>query len=217
MSARRIIDLTYDLNPQTPVYPDYPRVEITILETLQDVIPGRRSLNSSRIAIGMHCGTHMDAPFHFIGNGRTIDQVPLECLVGPAVLVDLREAAKDGVIEKKDLADFYPKLNRTRKIVINTGWSHVWGKPNYFTDHPVLTAEAAQFLVDSGVQLVGLDTPSVDRPPFPAHIPLLGSDIVIVENLTNLDDIAGEVFELIVLPLKITSREGSPVRAIALT
>ena len=76
MGASRIIDLTYYLNPQTPVYPDYPPVEITILETLQDVREGRRSLNSSRIAIGMHCGTHMDAPFHFVGNGRTIDQVP---------------------------------------------------------------------------------------------------------------------------------------------
>jgi kynurenine formamidase len=217
MSARRIIDLTYDLNPQTPVYPDYPRVEITILETVQDINPGRRSLNSSRIAIGMHCGTHMDAPFHFFGNGRTIDQVPLERLVGPAVLADLRKAAKDGVVEKNDLTDFYSKLNETRRIVINTGWSCAWGKPNYFTDHPVLTSEAAQFLVDSGVQLVGIDAPSVDRPPFPAHIPLLGSDIVIVENLTNLDAIESEVFELIVLPLKISSREGSPVRAIALT
>jgi kynurenine formamidase len=192
-------------------------VEITILETLQDVKPGRRSLNSSRIAIGIHCGTHMDAPFHFVGNGRTIDQVPLQRLVGPAVLADLRKAAKDGVIEKNDLADFYAELKKTRRIVINTGWSGAWGKPNYFTDHPVLTSEAAQFLVDSGVQLVGIDAPSVDRPPFPAHIPLLGSDIVIVENLTNLDAIESEVFELIVLPLKISSREGSPVRAIALT
>ena len=217
MGASRIIDLTYDLNPQTPVYPDYPPVEITILETLQDVREGRRSLNSSRIAIGMHCGTHMDAPFHFVGNGRTIDQVPLERLVGPAVLADLREAAKDGVIDKDDVTGFYTKLNETRRIVIYTGWSSEWGSPNYFTNHPVLTSKAAQFLVDSGVQLVGVDFPSVDRPPFPAHIPLLGNDVVIVENLTNLEAIEREVFDLIVLPLKISSREGSPVRAIALT
>ena len=217
MGASRIIDLTYDLNPQTPVYPDYPPVEITILETLQDVREGRRSLNSSRIAVGMHCGTHMDAPFHFVGNGRTIDQVPLERLVGPAVLADLREAAKDGVIDKDDVTGFYTKLNETRRIVIYTGWSSEWGSPNYFTNHPVLTSKAAQFLVDSGVQLVGVDFPSVDRPPFPAHIPLLGNDVVIVENLTNLEAIEREVFDLIVLPLKICSREGSPVRAIALT
>jgi len=217
MGSRRIIDLTYDLNPQTPVYPDYPPVEITILETLQDVREGRRSLNSSRIAIGMHCGTHMDAPFHFIENGRTIDQVPLERLVGPAMLADLREAAKDGVIEKDDVTDFYSQLTETRRIVIYTGWSSEWGSPNYFTNHPVLTSEVAQFLVDSGVQLVGVDFPSVDRPPFPAHIPLLGNDVVIVENLTNLGAIERKVFELVVLPLKISSREGSPVRAIALT
>lgn len=217
MAGRRVIDLTYELNPQTPVYPDYPPVDITILETLQDVKPGRRSLNSSRIAIGIHCGTHMDAPLHFVGNGLTIDQIPLERLVGSAVLADLRESARNGLIEKNDLTAFYSKLKATRRIVINTGWSSQWGKPSYFTDHPVLTSEAAHFLVDTGVQLVGIDAPSVDRPPFPAHIPFLENDCVIVENLTNLDAIKSEVFEFIVLPLKISSREGSPVRAIALT
>jgi arylformamidase len=215
--VKRIIDLTHDLNPQTPVYPDYTPVEITIHETLQDVKAGRRSLNSSRIAIGMHCGTHMDAPFHFIAGGRTIDQVPLERLVGPVVLADLRKVAKNGVIDRSDFTAFYPQLRETRRIVILTGWSCEWGKPNYFTHHPVLTSEAAQYLVDSGVQLVGIDAPSVDCPPFPAHLPLLGNDVVIVENLTNLDAIESEVFDLVVLPLKISSREGSPVRAIALT
>jgi len=215
MSSKRIIDLTYDLNPQTPVYADYPPVEITIHETLRDLRPDRRALNSSRIAVGMHCGTHMDAPFHFIGNGRTIDRVPLERLVGPAVLADLRRDAKGGVIEKNHLKRYYAKIKRARKIVMNTGWSRTWGTPEYFTSHPVMTAEAAEFLVDSGVQLVGVDTPSVDQPPFPAHLPLLTHDVIIVENLTKLNAIRSQIFELIVLPLKVTAREASPVRAIA--
>jgi arylformamidase len=80
----------------------------------------------------------------------------------------------------------------------------------------VFTPEAAQFVVDCGVRLVGVDFPSVDRPPFPAHIAFLGNGIVIVENLTNLPAIEKEVFHLVVLPLKFTGRDGSPVRAIAL-
>jgi kynurenine formamidase len=216
MKERRIIDLTYDLNPQTPVYPGDPQVEISILETIGDVKPGRRSLNSSRIAVGMHSGTHMDAPFHFFGDGRTIDQVPLERLIGPTVLVDLRRSLKKRVIAKEHLRVHHSKLRKVRRIVINSGWSKTWGKPMYFTDHPVMTSDAAQFLIDSGIQLVGIDAPSVDRPPFPAHILLLGNDVVIVENLTNLDAVKGEVFELVVLPLRISAREGSPVRAIAM-
>lgn len=216
MSSKRIIDLTYDLNPQTPVYPGYPPVEITIHETLRDFRPDRRALNSSRIAVGMHCGTHMDAPFHFIGNGRTIDRVPLERLAGPAVLADLRRVSKGGVIEENHLKGHYAKIKKARKIVMNTGWSRTWGKEEYFTSHPVMTAEAAEFLVDLGVQLVGIDTPSIDQPPFPAHEPLLSHDVVIVENLTKLNAIRSQIFELIVLPLRITAREASPVRAIAI-
>jgi len=214
--SSRIIDLTYDLNPQTPPYPGDAPAEISIVETVRDVRPGRRSFNSSRIAVGMHCGTHMDAPFHFFGNGRTIDQVPLERLIGPTVLADLRRSLKNGVIEKNHLTSYRHKLKKARRIVINTGWSRTWGKAAYFTDHPVMTSDAAQFLVDSGIQLVGIDTPSVDRAPFPAHISLLGNDVVIVENMTNLGAIKSEVFELVVLPLKITARDGSPVRAIAM-
>lgn len=74
---------------------------------------------------------------------------------------------------------------------------------------------SAQFLVDSDVHVVSLDTPSVDLPPFPAHLVLLGNDVVIVENLRNRDAIPQEVFELIVLLLKIVGRDGSPVRALA--
>lgn len=215
MKSKRIIDLTYELNPQTPVYPNYPPVEITILERSTDIRQDRRALNSSRVAVGIHCGTHMDAPFHFIEKGRRIDQVPLERLVGPAVLADLRRVAKGGVIEKHHLTPYYAKLKKTRRIVMNTGWAKTWGKAEYFTAHPVMTSEAAEFLVDSGAYLVGVDTPSVDRSPYPAHVPLLSHDVLIVENMRNLNAIKSQVFELIVLPLKITAREGSPVRAIA--
>lgn len=211
-----IIDLTYRLDPTTPVFPNYPPVAIEVLESTRCNRPdGRRSLNSTRISVGAHCGTHMDAPFHFIENGRTIDEIPLDQCVGEAVLLDLRNAISDGRIEVKHLEPHQAKLRELRKAVVQTGWSEMWGRPEFFTDHPVFTPEAAQFVVDCGMHLIGVDFPSVDHPPFPAHLAFLGHGIVIVENLTNLSRIKKDVFNLAVLPLKITGRDGSPVRAIA--
>ena len=102
-----------------------------------------------------------------------------------------------------------------RKVVLHTGWRETWGQDGYFADHPLISA-AAKFLVGCGVHLIGVDMPSVDQPPFDAHLKFLGSNVVIVENLANLAQIRGDVFELIALPLKLKVREASPVRAIAM-
>jgi len=208
----RIIDLSYELEPATPVYPGDAGVEIGILETTSSKVAGRRALNNSRISVSIHTGTHMDAPFHFFEDGRTIDQVPLERFCGPALCVDLEGAQTIDAAKLKPLAE---KIRRQPKVILHTGWAARWKTPDFFTGHPCLTEDGAQFLVDAGVHLIGLDTPSVDLPPFPAHLVLLGNDVVIVENLRNLDAIPQELFELIVLPLKIAGRDGSPVRAIA--
>ena len=217
MKPSIVVDLSHRLDPKTPVFAEYPAVDIEVLESTGDVQPdGRRSLNSSRIAVGMHCGTHMDAPFHFFEDRFRIDQVPLDRFVGPSVLVDVRPSGGRGQIEPEHLTHLRDVLERTRKVVIKTGWYKRWGEPCYFTDFPVVSGSAAEFLVECGVELFGIDTPSVDDPPFPAHLVLLGNDVVIVENLTNLDAVEGDVFQLVVLPLKITGRDASPARAIAM-
>jgi len=106
-------------------------------------------------------------------------------------------------------------LRHVRAAVLHTGWSKQWGSPGYFSDHPCISSEAARFLVDCGVQVVGVDMPSVDREPYTAHRVLLGAGVLIVENLTNLDAIGADLFQLIVLPLKLVGCDGSPVRAVA--
>lgn len=217
MPDRTPIDLSYALEPTTPVYPNYPAVAVEILEsTRYTIVDGRRSLNSSKITIGMHCGTHMDSPFHFFENGVSVDQGPLAVCTGPAVMIDVRDKLLDGLIDVAHLKPQEAKIRETRRVVVHTGWSGKWGSPEFFTSHPMFTSEAARFMVDCGVRLVGVDFPSVDRPPFPVHIVLLGSGVVIVENLTNLASVQSEVFTFIALPLKFTGRDGSPVRAIAL-
>jgi len=157
----------------------------------------------------------MDAPCHFFPSGLTIDQMPLEQCMGPASLLKLTDLATGSEIDLTAVPGLKDKLSRTRKLILNTGWARHWGSPRYFTDHPRISAESAAFLVDCGINLIGVDMPSVDRPPFPAHLAFLGNGIAIVENLTNLDAVEADEFQLTVLPLKLMGRDASPVRAIA--
>jgi arylformamidase len=213
--SKRFIDLSYPIEQQMPVLPNYPPVEITILDTTALQEPdGPRHLNSSRIAIGLHTGTHMDAPFHFFGNGKTFEQIPLDQCIGAATLVRLPDHGPRVPITPQDLWAHRGSVRETRKVVIATGWSRWWGDPVFFTDHPIITQEAAETLLEWGTHLIGVDFPSVDRAPYPAHVAFLGNGAVIVENLTNLDAVGTEQFKLIALPLKLVARDGSPVRAI---
>lgn len=210
------IDLSHPLSSRTPLFPGTPCVELEPIERTEDPPAlGRRSLNVTRLSMVVHTGTHMDAPFHFFPSGLTIDQMPLEQCLGPAVLVNLTGLTAGSEIDLTTVPGLKDKLSRTRKLVLNTGWAQHWGNPTYFTDHPCISAESAAFLVDCGIHLIGIDTPSVDRPPFPAHLAFLSNGIAIVENLTNLDAIKADDFQLAVLPLKLTGRDASPVRAIA--
>lgn len=207
MSRKRIVDLSRPLGTDTPVFPGDGPVRVAILDD--------SAINLSRIDFSLHTGTHMDAPFHFFPDGETIDQVIPERAMGSACMVDLRGVSPDD-IQSRHLELHRAALRETRIVVLHTGWSRRWTGPEYFTGHPCLASGAAQLLVDCGVQLVAVDMPSVDRAPYPAHRILLGAGVLIVENLANLESIGVDRFELIVLPLKLVGRDGSPVRAIAI-
>lgn len=208
MNPGGIIDLSQPIGADTPVFPGDGPVRVAILD--------ESSMNLSRIDFSVHTGTHMDAPFHFFSDAETIDSVAPKRAICPARLIDLRGIPPLGEIRRKDLEPHRDALSQTRAAVLHTGWSKHWGNPLYFTDHPSLAADAAQFLVACGVGLAAVDMPSVDREPYPAHRILLGAGVLIVENLTNLEAIGADRFLLIVLPLKLVGRDGSPVRAVAI-
>ena len=207
MISGRLVDLSQPVGPDTPVYPGDGPVRLTVLDD--------SSMKLSRIDLSLHTGTHMDAPFHFIAGAETIDRVPLERCLCPARLIDLR-AIGNGEIRREHLETHRAAFGQTSAAVLYTGWSRHWGSARYFREHPCLAADAAQFLVDAGVGLVGVDMPSVDLAPYAAHHVLLGAGVLIVENLTNLEAIRADRFQLAVLPLKLSGRDGSPVRAVAL-
>jgi arylformamidase len=210
------VDLSHPLHHDTPTFPGAPRVRVDVLERCADrPSKGRRSLNISLLSMMVHTATHMDAPFHFFETGCTIEQIPLDRCIGTALLVDVSRTGPREEIHLREIPGLREKLHDVKKVVLNTGWAAHWGQTGYFTDHPRLTDESARFLLECGVHLVGIDAPSVDRQPFPAHLELLGNGCVIVENLTNLSTIDNERFHLTVLPLLIVGRDGSPVRAVA--
>ena len=169
----------------------------------------------SHLHLGSHSGTHLDAPSHVVEDGAGVDEVPLELLVGPAVVVDLRDLGPREPVVWERLAAY---ARPGRMLVLHTGWSRSWGSVRY-DEHPYLDAEAAWALVAAGVRTVGIDAPSIDETGgkgLPAHAALLTSGGVVVENLTNLAAVDHPEPVLSVLPLPLRGCDGSPVRAVAL-
>lgn len=215
---KKIVDLSYYLNEETKPFPDNAPFKLKSQQSIPldhpAGLPGY--VNSSAISTNLHNGTHLDAPHHFYNNRKVIDEVPLGSCMGKAHLIDLSGKKPKEVIDADDLRPHDEQLNTFRIILIRTGWSLRWGQSNYFTEFPYLSRAAAQYLAEKRIQLFGIDTPSVDYPPNEAHFILLGNDILIVENLTNLDCLKNASFEFIALPLKISNAEASPVRAVAI-
>ncbi len=141
--------------------------------------------------------------------------------VGEGIILDLREIKHGKVLGLDDLESALGgrEIKDGDKVLLHTGWEDHWGSDDYINSHSGLGKDAAKFLVKKGVDLVGIDTPNLDHPDasdFPAHHTLLGSQVLIVENLCNLGSIGGKRFTFIALPLKIKEGTGSPIRAIAL-
>ena len=208
-----LIDLSHPLTDDTPPFPGDPAVAIKVLQSTDQTGPEeRQSLNCAQITLPIHCATHIDAPFHFYADRATIDQIPLVDCAGPAYKIDLYNRP---IIDAIDLAPHRDTIACHPHLILNTDWYKRWEQPGFFSEHPVLTAAAAQLIVNCGVRLVGVDIPSVDRPPHPAHLVLLGNDVLIVENLTNLGALGDNSFDFSAIPLAIAGRDGSPVRAFA--
>ncbi len=200
----RYIDLSMPISPAMPTNePDHFPPRITPYADIAS-----RGWAGSTITIDSHCGTHVDAPSHFVAGEIGVDEIPLDVLVGPGEKVD----AHGPVVTADQVADA-----RAGRVVVHTGCSEHSDQPSYITDYTHLDVEAAHLLVRNGVRLVGIDSPSVDAPGVDAvHQILLGHGVIIVENLANTAALP-QVFELIVSPLRIVGGDGSPARVVAVS
>ena len=206
----RIIDVTLPVQPGMLTYPGDPVVSI---ERTSDMRHGDVS-NLSIVSMSTHTGTHVDPPIHFVEGGATIDAMPLETLVGEALVVDLRGVGTIGAEELEALelpAD-------VERLLFLTDWSARWAEPSpAFPDVVTcVSAEGARWLIARGIRLVGTDFISIegaDDPTFPVHRALLGANIAIVEGL-DLRDVPAGRYTLWCLPLKIQDGDGGPARVV---
>lgn len=215
----RYIDLTFPIHTGMTTFPRswHPKVEITQLGSLD--VEGRET---RKLVIGTHSGTHCDAPRHFIEGGETIDNLPLNTLIGPALLADFSDKPKGfeiGVEEFRSVAGDGP----FERIAMRFDWDRNWGSADYYGNHPYISKQCARWLVSKGLRLLAMDTPMPDNPrpdpddeeDSPIHKILLGNDVILVEYLCNLHALKLKNFTLIALPMKIEGADGSPVRCVA--
>lgn len=216
----KITDLTFEIKEAMPVFKAHwhPAVEITMLGRHE--IEGRQT---RKIILGTHTGTHMDAPLHFIKGGASIDQLQLEIFAGKALIIKFPDAKAGREILSADIRGFWDEFPKIERVVFRYDWSDQWEKDCYYRDYPYLSMDAADFLVEKKVQLVGMDTPSPDNPKngprgledSPIHKLLLSKGIVLVEYLNNLRAIQSDLVDFFVFPLKLKGADGSPVRCLA--
>lgn len=204
-----IHDISLPVSEALVVWPGDPAIHITQPSHLDK---GDKA-TVSRLDMGAHTGTHLDAPCHFIRGGVGVDSLDLTTLVGPALVVDV---TTDGNLS----ADLLKGLGippRTRRVLFHTRNSKLWlrDEPDFSKDFVGITADGAQWLVEFGVRLVGMDYLSVA--PFgqsgPTHQTLLQAGVIIVEGL-NLSQVQAGMYTLVCLPLRLVGIDGSPARAI---
>jgi len=170
----------------------------------------------SQIIMGSHQGTHLDAMYHFFDDGRTLDQMPLDWFYGPAHVLRIPKAANES-ITVDDLRPFKSLLVPEAKIIVATGWYQQFGQPHFFDDFPSFSLEAATYLVEQGIRLLGMDIPTPGKQWLELHHILLAphAEIVVVEGLTNLNALP-DSFIFAGFPLNFQGRDGSPIRAVAI-
>ena len=212
----KVIDLTITISEKIPTFPGAPRPNFINWETLE-----KDGYNLELLFLSSHTGTHIDAPYHFLKKGQKIHQIMTRRLVTEAILIKIPKGANQS-ITKNDIQKFEEKngwIDDGSTIIFHTGWQKNLNKKSYFLKNPGLEISAAKYLASKKINLVGIDSPSIDLgkdEKFSVHHVLAKSGILIVENLANLDKINSEEFHLIVAPLKLKNATGSPVRAMAL-
>jgi len=211
----KIVDLTLTVSDEIPTFPGSPQPSFIPWENVKE-----DSYNLELLFLSTHTGTHMDAPYHFLEKGAKIHEISLKKLVSEAVLIKSKKKNGES-ITKIDIQKFekkHGKINNFSSVIFSTGWQRNLQKKYYFTKNPGLSLSAAKYLASKKINLVGIDSPSIDLgtdSKFSVHQIFAKKGILIVENLANLEKIKSSKFHLVVLPLKLKNATGSPVRAIA--
>lgn len=233
----RVIDLTHAFSADTVVWPT--EEPFVLIPQYGQDMPDGYFYASNRVTMPEHGGTHIDAPVHFARGGHTLDQVPLDRLIGPAVRIDVIHACADDRDYRITIHDFdrweaaHGRIPDAAIVLLQTGFARHWPvRADYLgTDlggsagvralrFPGLHPEAAAWLIrERRVKAVGIDTASIDygrSTDFKTHVTLLSHNVPVFENLGDLGALPVRGFEIIALPMKIAGGSGGPVRIIAI-
>lgn len=204
----RIYDLSVPIKTGGLVYPGNPEISVE----LQQAVAKGASANVSLIRFGSHTGTHADASRHFFDDGQPVDQIPLERLIGPAILIafpdDVRSVTAENLKSRK--------LEGQKRVLIRTRNSALLSQQQFVPDYTFLAPDGAQYLVDIGVELVGVDYLSIEQfhsGHHKTHKTLLARSVVIVEGLNFSAPPPGQ-YQFICLPLRLEGCDGAPARAV---
>jgi arylformamidase len=204
----RIYDISVPIRSGGFVYPGNPEIDIT----LQQAVAKGAGANVSTVRFGSHTGTHADAARHFFDDGQPVDQIPLERLIGPALLIAFPDDVRAVGAAELGAHDF----KRHKRILLRTRNSALLSQKEFAGDYTYLAPDGAEYLVEKGVELVGIDYLSIEQfhsGHHRTHRTLLAKSVVILEGLDLSVPAPGE-YELICLPLRIEGCDGAPARAV---
>lgn len=211
MRRHTVIDISVCISPSLPVWPGSPGAALTPRMSLAR----GDEANVTQLDLDVHCGTHVDAPLHFVSEGESIGEIGLAPLIGPAVVVEVKDSQ---VIDASALEGASIPTG-TERLLLRTRNSD---DPEFRTwpfrpDYAALSLDAAYWLVEAGVRLVGIDYLSIQlfHDPPDTHRVILGAGICILENLA-LSHVAPGTYDLMCLPLSLAGAEAAPARAVLL-
>lgn len=210
----KIIDLTHTIANDMTVYPGDDQPKNKIVCTV-----ARDGYKETSLHIHSHNGTHMDSPNHVFENGITLDKIDVINFVGKAALIDCSSLMEGDFITYDFIENNKDIIDKSDFIIFRTDWSKYWNTDKYLGKYPILSDEVVNFIITSKKKGIGLDTisvDSIDSTNYSNHLKILGNDILIFENLTNLNQINNDTFIFCALPLKFENSDGAPIRAIAM-
>lgn len=210
----RMLDLTMPFSEKTIPVPGHPCPRLEPLTTLE-----RDGVRNTTMTISIHTGTHIDAPSHFIEDGASIDQIPIDRFRRPGLCLDLRSMAEEGspiTLGHLKSAGFEPSETEGTILMLATGWSdEAWQSERLYEANPFLAEDAAEAVAEAAPSALGLDFAVDDTKPWPNHTILLGAGVLLIENLMRLPELPTAGFEVTAFPLRLVGQNGGPTRVVA--
>jgi kynurenine formamidase len=208
-----LVDLSMPLSPASVPVPGHPSPAFEPLHVIE-----RDGLRNTVVTLSLHTSTHIDAPSHFIDDGATIDEIPVDRFRRPGIRLDLTRCRPGAPIGRSDLegAGFDPSASKDAILLLASGWTdRAWTTPQLYGGNPYLALDAAEAVAAAGPSAIGLDFAVDAGRPWPNHTVLLGADVLLIENLLGIAGLPPDGFTVYAFPLRVAGENGSPARVIA--